>query len=200
MEVSTLVSQAEELFPNEKSLQDKIVYLKTLFDTLRKEQSSLLDSWTNSIEKDDDTIASSSRKFFVLIQQAEELLISNDNLDGHLESLSCSVNQLESFQSSTKLVNPLIQELRYRRAQISYQNKTFQQCFQDTDFLLETNTESNSVGGGNTLSRIQVLKLNVKALIGLEQWEKAMERLGRLKVLDPTEKEIVELERLIPNQ
>ena len=183
-----------ELFPNEKSLQDKITYLTTLFDTLRKEQSSLLKSWSNSEEKDDQM--ASCRRFFVLIQQAEELLIFKETIDDNQETLTSVMDNLEAYQSSTKLVNSLMQELRYQRAFMSYQNRNLQQCCQDTNILLE----SNNGGDGrdiSSVSRTQVLKLSIRALIGLEQWEKAMERLGRLKVLDPTEKDISDLEGLI---
>jgi hypothetical protein len=183
MELSPYLPQATELFPNATSLHGKIIYLTTLFDTLHKEQAPIIASWGS------DTNA--SRQFFAMVQQAEATVQTGGGQNPE-ESFTTALTNLEPCMSHTKLLNSLMSEIRYQRARESLKNNNAELCCQDTDRLLEESAEKD-----DKVSRTNVLKLNVRALIQLEQWEEAKQRLGRLKVLDPIEKDITELEGLI---
>ena len=75
------IDQATKLYPDRSGMQQKILYLQTLFDAVRKEQSKILQWFQQETDGETEKIACNAEStFFRDVIQAEIQLLSKNNL------------------------------------------------------------------------------------------------------------------------
>jgi len=192
------LTPATKMYPDHSQMQQKILYLQTLFDTLREEQSKILQWFQKHQQSEQETPSNAESSFFQDITQAETHLRTkntppssdNPNPTTSIEPYTHAIEQLNTYQTHTNLLDNLIVELHAKRAAESLRNGDAEACLSDTHFLLE---ESNNNADRTASSRIDGLKLHARALIRLGRLEEAEESVGKLKILCVQDVEVIGL-------
>lgn len=177
------LTKATKIYPNESSMNQKITYLQNLFEAIEKEQSKLL----KHLQKE--------QKHSQFIQNITDAEINVRTAFGHVQDekyqkaeqhYNHAIVLIDSYSKFTKLFDPLVVEIRCKRAKISLELNRPEKCLEDTTILLENQSES-------THARAQVLKLHAKALIALNRVQDGKKTLGKLQIICPQDDEVVQL-------
>lgn len=192
-QMAKYLSQATKLYPDRSGMQQKILYLQTLFDAVRGEQSKILQWFRQQKEGDKKRISfNTESSFFQDVIQAElqiqskNLHTSESNSTKQVETYSRSMDILQRYQHHTDMLDSLIIKLCVKRATELLLNGNAEECLKDTRFLLEKNADSAD-------SKIDGLKLHSRALIQLGRLKEAEECLGKLKILCGHDLEVISL-------
>lgn len=180
------LTPANELYPDQREMQQKIFYLRTLFDAVRGEQSKIIQWFQEQQSEDEDEILSSAESsFFQEVIQAEAHPFESSPKQ-LVERYNRDVIQMQKYQQLTGLLDSIIVDLRSKRAAALLLNGDAEESLKDTRFLLEKNADSST-------SKIEGFKLHSKALIQLGRMKEAGEYLGKLKILCGEDKEVISL-------
>jgi hypothetical protein len=185
----------EELYTIEKnsSMHQKILYLKTLFDAVEKEQSNLFEF----VKKKSSDLQS----FFDEILQAEKDIrigfghVQDRKHSSSLKHFNHALNVLEEYQSKTNLLDDMITSIRRERIFLEFEKGNYETVIVDASILLEGN--SSSMNGTDKISssiandekslngRVKIMKVYAQALMKLGKVKEADEVLGKLALLVP---------------
>jgi len=157
------------------SMHQKIMYLKALFETMRKEQSDLL----KQIEGDEGTFFSRVIEMElelrngsqnILLAKEKWILLADaeSNYDRCLDMLLIQ----NDYMSVTRLLQPIYVEIHNKRATLRLKAGNALGCIEDLDVLLEQKLLSTS-------QRFDGLKMKATAYLQLERNDDAREALGK---------------------
>jgi hypothetical protein len=172
------IIKAKENFSNVSSMQQKILYLETLFAAVEKEQEKLLKKKAN---KDGYCMDS----FFKNLVECESNIrtgyshLQDAKYSMSFKHYSHAMNLIAPYSEYTSLLDPLFLEIRTRRAHAALEAAKYEDCVQDTCTLLD----GNDVRSEET--RTKLMKLKGKALIRLGRHDEAKETLAKWKILCP---------------
>jgi hypothetical protein len=183
------IKKAKEHFSDVSSMQQKILYLETLFAAVEKEQEKLLQKGKK------DGLGMDS--FFKNVVECESNIRTGYS---HLQDAKYSMsfkhynhamNLILPYVEYTSLLDPLILEIRTRRAYAALEAAKYEDCVQDTCILLE----GKDVRSEET--RAQLLQLKGQALIKMGRHDEGKETLAKWKILCPQGGNDEEIEMLL---
>ena len=196
----TKAAYSRESEDHESSLDQKLHYLEKLFAAMGKEQSKLMTflQENNNNNKHDDGANNDNCVYDEFIQNCNnaEIKIRNGysdlqskNYEEALKQYNQSLDFIEPYIEHTKLFNPLVVEIRMKRAQVCYELKNMDECLVDTTHLLE----QERLGESEPMTSVAILKLHSKALTEVGRNEEAKESLGKLSILCPEDGEVTKM-------
>merc|ERR1712038_1554434 len=180
----------------DSSLDQKIQYLEKLFAAINEEQSELLTFLQKNNDEDKNENGKTSYQTFIQNVNDAEINIRNGYINLQSKNYKQSKNHynlsltlIEPYVDHTKLLQPLLVEVRAKRGQCSYEMNDAEECLVDTTYLLE----QERLGESAPMITINVLKLHSKALTMLGRNDEAKESLGKLSILSPDDEEVLKM-------
>eukprot|EP00557_Chaetoceros_sp_GSL56_P009169 CAMPEP_0176495152 /NCGR_PEP_ID=MMETSP0200_2-20121128/10496_1 /TAXON_ID=947934 /ORGANISM="Chaetoceros sp., Strain GSL56" /LENGTH=371 /DNA_ID=CAMNT_0017892995 /DNA_START=42 /DNA_END=1160 /DNA_ORIENTATION=- len=186
-----LIKKAKENFSNVTSMQQKILYLETLFAAVEKEQERLL----QKVKKDGHGMDS----FFKNVVECESNIrtgyshLQDAKYNMSFKHYNHAMNLILAYSEYTSLLDPLMLEIRTRRAHAAFEAAKYEECVQDACILLQ----GKDVRSEET--RANLLKVKGKALIKMGCHDEGRETLAKWKILCPQGDDDEEIETLHQN-
>lgn len=173
MEFRSLVDIVSSTFARQEylSLNQKVVYLRALFDAMDKEQEKLL------ARVDIDS-------FFETVRKSELILRSEFKCEADAEvAYSEALTELNEFSSATALLETLLCKIYERRSTARMYLQDWQGCLEDVEWCLSNGKLSQE-------HTISLRMKQVQAMQSLRRFEEAEDVLGKAILLDPKNDEL----------
>lgn len=198
------MKEIKEKYPagTHQSIHQKLLYLSTLFDTLEKEQSNLLQYLKKKQINPPsffDQIINCEKEIRIGYSHAQDKKHSSA-----IKHFNHALKILEDYMSETQLLNDFTFEIRRQRVTSEFEVGDFESVALDTSILLEgfndisiessKDTSTSVAKEEQTLNgRVNVMKLRAKALLQLNRSVEAKEMLSKLKLLVPQDSDVSDL-------
>ena len=185
------VSKADNMFPNESSMKQKITYLNALFQAVNKEQTDLIQSFRGG----EGSMESLASLFFYDVKNAEiEVRTGYGHLQNlkfttaekhynHAMTLILKYTEPEQKEKRTNLLDTLVCQIFENRAVACLETGNIDQSLEDINKLFEFKLPLEM--------RVKALKMQAKIFEKLGKIEDAKESLGKAKILCPQDEEVI---------